>query len=266
MPSFFDKLNTLVQSQINSIIDPVDEKTSRSRRKALARHDIRNGLENNVAELRKRINEALAYQDQMQAKIDKLYRESAEWDRKADEAVRAGREHEARIAIGRVQQAQREIEMMEADLREHQYVTQELISQVNTLDGVISESRSIPDDERAPADDREASDMDRIGQQIVQTLDDTRQRLSDLVSSYTTQMTGQQPASRPYPKPQETDEPYRPERKRQVPIVEADDDIDNPATPTRPQPRNHPVDSQKVDDDLSARLARLSKPEKDDEN
>lgn len=263
MPSFFDKLNTLVQSQINSVVDPVDEKTSRSRRKALARHDIRNGLENNVAELRQRVNEALAYQDEMEAKINKLYQESADWDRKADEAVEAGRENDARIAIGRVQQAQREIEMMEADLREHKYLTQELISQVNTLDGVITEARNVTPDDSAPADENEANDIDRIGQQIVQTLDDTRQRLSDLVSNYTTQVTGQEPSGEPYPKPEKTNEPYRPEQKRRVPIVEADDDIDNPATPTRAQPRNHPVNSRKVDDDLSARLARLSKPEKD---
>lgn len=264
MPSFFNKLNTLVQSQINSIVDPVDEKTSRSRRKALARHDIRNGLETNVAELRKRVNEALEYQDQMQAKINALYQESAEWDRKADDAVQDGREGDARFAIERVQQAQREIEMMEADLREHQYLTQELISQVNTLDGVVTEARHAADGDNAPANDTEAGDIDRIGQQIVQTLDDTRQRLSDLVSNYTTQATGQEPSGKPYPKPEQTSQPYRPERKRQVPIVEPDDDIDNPSTPTRAQPRNHPVDSRKVDDDLSARLARLSKPEKDD--
>lgn len=232
--SFFDKLNTLVKAHVNSVINPVDERSSRSRRKALSRQDIRRGLQGDVDTLRKRINEALEYQDGLQKRVDQLYAEIREWDQKADQAVQEGRENDARFAVRRMQQAQRDLEMTEADLREHEYITQDLISQVNMLDGVIQEA---PQETRAPQGDaeREDEDVDSIGEQIVQQLDSTRQKLSDLVNRYT-----------------RAAEEYTPEKR-----PEADD---APAQPT-----THPVDDRKVDDDLSARLARLSKPEKGDD-
>ena len=42
MPNnFFDKLNHLVKAHLNDIISPIDEQISKSRKKALARQDIR---------------------------------------------------------------------------------------------------------------------------------------------------------------------------------------------------------------------------------
>lgn len=229
--SFFSKLNTLVQSQINDIINPIDEKSSRSRRKALSRMDIQRGLQDDVQTLQTRVNDALKYQDDLQAKVDNLYREVADWDAKADAAVANGREDEARNALGRMQQAQRQLEMVEADLQEHRYVTQELISQVNMLDGVVREASQQPEDVTPD----ESADADKLGDQILHHLDQTRQKLSDLVASYTAKTTDEEPAKPP-----------------KMHIIEE---------PPQPKPEvTHPVDKRKVDDDLSARLARLSKP------
>ncbi|MDQ7024575.1 MAG: PspA/IM30 family protein [Anaerolineae bacterium] len=242
MPTnFFDKLNHLVKSHINDIVSPLDDKISKSRKKALARHDIRGGLESDVKTLRARIDDALAYQDDMQAKINKLYDDKDEWDAKADKAVEDGRETDARFAIGRIEQAQREIEMLEADLREHQYVTQELISQVNTLDDVVQESAQQPESEVEPTSDK--SDVEKIGEQIVTQLDSTRRKLTDLISNYTAQVTGETPAN-----------------KKHYIMGDGTPVVDEEPEP----PRRHPVSKRKVDDDYSARLSRLSKPDKDD--
>ncbi|MCA9915849.1 MAG: PspA/IM30 family protein [Anaerolineae bacterium] len=243
--SFFDKLNTLVRAHVNNIVDPIDENTSRSRRKALARQDIRRGLQDDVKTRRKRIEDALAYQDQLQAQVSKLYKEIQDYDAQADQAVSEGREEAARYAIRRMQQAQRQLEMTEADLREHQYLTQDLISQVNTMEGVIEQAQ--PEEaSRQPANTEDDESVDNIGAQIVQQLDDTRQRLGDLISSYTRTVTND------FGDPEAA--------AREAAEARAKEE------PNESRPVTHTVDSRKVDDDLSARLARLSKPPKDGED
>lgn len=243
MPNnFFDKLNHLVKAHINDLISPIDEQISKSRKKALARQDIRGGLEGDVKTLRARIDDALAYQDNMQTKINKLYADKQEWDAKADQAVKDGRETDARFAIGRVQQAEREIEMLEADLQEHSYVTQELISQVNMLDGVVQEAAQ-SDRTGEPSAPPDKSDVEKIGQQIVSQLDSTRRKLSDLISSYTAQVTGETP----------------PEKKHYV-MGDGTPVVDEEPEP----PRQHTIAPGKVNDDYEARLSRLSKPDPDD--
>jgi phage shock protein A len=240
MPNnFFDKLNHLVKAHINDLVSPIDEQISKSRKKALARHDIRGGLEGDVKTLRARIDDALAYQDNMQAKINKLYEDQKQWDIKADEAVKDGRETDARFAIGRVQQAQREIEMLQADLQEHSYLTQELISQVNMLDGVVQESAQSDKTSGEPSAP-EKSDVEKMGQQIVSQLDSTRRKLTDLISNYTAQVTGETP----------------PDKKHYV-MGDGTPVVDEEPQP----PREHPVSPRKVDADFEARLSRLSKPD-----
>lgn len=232
--SFFKKLNTLVQGHINNVIDPIDEKTSKSRRKALSRQDIRGGLQKDVKLLRQRIDDALNYETELQAKADKLYRAISEWDDKANQAVSDGRENDARFALGQMQQAQRELEMIEADLQEHRTITQELISQVNMLDSTIQE---VEGETATETPSSEQPKVEEIGAQIVQQLDNTRQNLSNLISEYTSKVTGD-------------DAPLREDESTQddIPIQ-------------RSRIVKHPVDKNKVDDEYSARLSRLSKPD-----
>ncbi len=232
--SFFKKLNTLVQGHINNVIDPIDEKTSKSRRKALSRQDIRGGLQKDVKLLRQRIDDALNYETELQAKADKLYGAISEWDDKANQAVSDGRENDARFALGQMQQAQRELEMIEADLQEHRTITQELISQVNMLDSTIQE---VEGETATEISSSEQPKVEEIGAQIVQQLDNTRQNLSNLISEYTSKVTGD-------------DAPLREDENTQ-------DDIPIQRSTTV----KHPVDKNKVEDEYSARLSRLSKPD-----
>ena len=233
--SFFKKLNTLVQGHINNVIDPIDEKTSKSRRKALSRQDIRGGLQKDVKLLRQRIDDALAYETELQAKADKLYGAISEWDDKANQAVGDERENDARYALGQMQQTQRELEMIEADLQEHRTITQELISQVNMLDSTIQAVEDEVTTETPTAS--EQPNVEEIGAQIVQQLDNTRQNLSNLISEYTSKVMGDD-----------------------APMREDEDTQDNiPIQRTRTV--KHPVDKDKVEDEYSARLSRLSRPD-----
>lgn len=260
--SFFGKLNHLVKAHINDIISPIDEEMSKSRRKALARQDIRGGLEKDVQTLRKRIDDALEHQDGLQAKIDKLYAEIAEQDDIADTAVADGREDDARRAIGRIQQAQREVQMLEADLQEHKYVTQELITQVNNLDMVVTEAQEqetdIPVSTSSSTTSRTEeirTQAEKLGENIVKQLDSTRKQLSDLIDNYTQQVNDDTPATPP--------KEYKPERR---PTRSRSAAQNAPTLNERKQAGNnvsHPVDRRKVDDDYSQRLSRLSKPDDD---
>lgn len=242
--NFLDKLNTLVKSQINDLVSPVDENTSKARRKFLARHDVGRGLQNDVVALRKRIDEALAYEDQLQAELDRLYKEISDWDSRADAAVEAGQQNEARFALERMQQAQREVELNESALREHRYVTQELISQVNTLEAVVEQAQREDAEARQQSPQpqtQQDEEPEELMQRVTEKLDNTRRRLNELISSYTPEV-------------------YTPERR--MPKASEMDIIDEVPQPTQsPRP---PVDRKKVDDDLAARLARLSKPPTDE--
>jgi phage shock protein A len=230
--SFFGKLNTLVKAHINNVLDPIDEKSSKSRKKALSRQEIRGGLQGDVKLLRQRIDDALKYEGELQAKVDALYKELSEQDAKADAAVQEGRENDARFALGRIQQAQREIEMLEADLREHRSVTQELISQVNMLDSTI---QAVEGEETSQQESSAEPTTEDLGAAIIKSLDSTRENLRDLISTYTSKVTGQE------------------EKPKQIVVDEEPD-------PNKDKVK-HPVDSRKVDDEYSARLSRLSKPD-----
>lgn len=242
MSSFFNKLNTLIKAQINDLVDfDKDNRTSRSRRKFLARQDISRGLMNDVAGLRKRIDEALAHEENLQKRIDALYRSVAEWDEKADAAVAEGREADARFAVNRMQQAQRELNMMEADLREHHVLVQELISQVNMLEGVVEQAireEAAEKAQREPASEASEVEAEAEGvlHQLNERLNSTRQQLSDLIA------TSRQAAT-PSPEAQEEAAP-----------------APSQAAP-QPAPAEAPNRTKEVDDDLARRLARLSKPE-----
>lgn len=235
--SFFEKLNVLVRSQINDLVSFERDNDERSRRDVFSRREVQQGLEGDVKTLRQRVDEALAYQDELQARADKLYGEIADWDAKADRAVDDGREQDARFALGRLQQAQREVEMVEADLREHRYLTQDLITQVNQLEAVVDQSK------REQANDAPVVDDDsgeHLGRSLMNRMDETRRQLSDLIAKRTEDATRDDVIVDEVPQP-------RPEPKKEADV------------PPAPKP---PVDQKKVDDDLSSRLARLSKPPK----
>jgi len=238
--SFFKKLNTLVQSQINDLVDfGKDEPSSRARRKFLSRHDVSNDLQNDVKGLRGRIDDALAYEGELQSKIDDLYTQISDWDSKADVAVSENRDSDARFALGRMQQAQRELEMAESALREHRMIAQELISQVNNLEAILDQAQREAQSElndtptgatKVPVevDDDDDEESASIISNISEKLDQSRQALGQLVNSHTA-----------------------PDLPKDAPVVDE-----------KPQPPKPPINQRKVEDDLAARRSRLSGPPK----
>lgn len=132
MNDLFKKLNVLVKSSLNDRLSG-DARPERPRMAKDAQGEI-DGL-------RQRINDAVQYEDEIKARIRQIDDEAARWDAQADDAVARGDEANARYAIEQMRRAQQRATMTEADLREHQRMTQELIQRVNTLDAYVADVR-----------------------------------------------------------------------------------------------------------------------------
>ncbi len=141
MNDFFKKLNVLIKAGINERISG-DEPHPR----------MSKTVEGDLASLRERVNDAVAYEDQIKARIRQFEDEAAGWDRRADEAVARGDDDNARYAIEQMRRAEQRAAVAQSDLREHQRVTQDLIQRVNTLDSAAAETRRSETGDAAPDD------------------------------------------------------------------------------------------------------------------
>lgn len=260
--SFFGKINLLVRSQLNDLLNFGDG-DEESRREVLSRREVGESLGNDVTALRKRVNDAVAYEQQLQQQVDALYQEIADLDARADAAVDAGRDQEARRHIARLQQAQRELTMKEADLREHRSITGELISQVNRLEAYVEQGKRQTEQQAQNPPPTDADEAERSGNRIeeltrslTERLDSTRKALSDLVNNQ-----GQEPMPE-VDRDQVTGRGQQPEQTTTPGAgLLRDDDVIVEEVP--PPPRRPITNSREVDDDLARRLSRLSKPDDD---
>jgi hypothetical protein len=142
MNDFLKKLNVLVKASINDAVS--GEHTARP-----PRADKR--LDDDIQELRQRINDAVDYEDQMQTRVRQFEGEAARWDKQADDAVAQGNDTNARYAIEQMKRAEQRAALAQDDLREHQRVTQELIQRVNLLEAVVADARAKQSSERSGA-------------------------------------------------------------------------------------------------------------------
>ncbi len=149
-----DKLNTLIRSRVQGVLDDVNPRRRGQPLKA------GKNIDRDVAALRQQINQALDGEDRMTAEIGALQHQVADWDQQADRALTQGDEAAARHAVRQVQLLQQRQAMLEADLAQHRYSTSELISRVNELEALVAEARrpskdvvepENPDDERLSA-------------------------------------------------------------------------------------------------------------------
>jgi phage shock protein A len=137
-------------------------------------------IDREIVSLRQRINEALAYEDELAGRVQALQAEAARWDTRADEAVQNGRDEDARYAIQQMQLSNQRLALAESDLREHRLVTQELILRVNELEAAVADARHAqaeqasaePDEDTAGSVSRAASDVLREMRQKINEMGD----------------------------------------------------------------------------------------------
>ncbi len=246
MPSLFDKINTLVNAQVNDLLD----KNPRSplARIKLNADDAEKNPRRSAQSLRQRLDEALDYEDELQAKIEALLRETADLDHQVDLVLRTGDEFGARRLQNQLNFKQQQLTIAESELRDHRLLTQHLMQEMTAVETAMvddqegqakprssskergSARRAIPvqDARDAPATD---SDSNSLMGAVTGKLDEARSGLENLLNNS------------PVPKPSQITGHY--ERFDLV--------VDEEPDPRKPKPRK----SDKLN--MDARLSRLSK-------
>jgi phage shock protein A len=217
MPSLLDKLNTLVKSSVNSFLDDIPgSKTSV--------HPARLGkdIDQEVAALRKRIEEALSEEDAMKQRLDVMQQEIDRADKQADIALQQGDESTARALVQQIQRQQQQAAMLQTDLEQHRRSTSDFIERVNTLDAIVSDARSQKGQPAEPATNQETK---APGAVLSNMLRDARERVENAIS---------------------------PQSEEEVHHIKIN--VGDPAPTPSPDPA-------KVDADLAERRTRLSKPD-----
>lgn len=139
MTDFLKKLNVLIKAGLNDIVSSDAGTSGSSARRGRS-------LDDDVAALRERVNDAVRYEDEIKRQIAQLETEAGRWDQQADEAVARGDDASARYAIEQMRRAEQRAALAQGDLREHQRVTQDLIARVNALDAAVADAhREQPD-------------------------------------------------------------------------------------------------------------------------
>ncbi len=155
MEDLIKKLNVLVKATLN------DALTGDSRRNKLVSPGgekpsaIQEGNQQ-ITQLRQRINETLAFEDELQKQIQLLQSQISDWDEQADAAVKDGDEAKAHYAVEQMQRVQQRLAIAQSDLEAHERVTQELIYHINTLEAAVdaASQKQTDDSTTAGANDK----------------------------------------------------------------------------------------------------------------
>ena len=137
MSSLIDKLSTLVNAQVNELL-------GRNPRSPLARvslkpQDAAANPRQSATRLRQRLDEAIAYEDELQAKIDRLVQEALDIDEQVDAALKSGDSYESRRAQARLNAKQQQVTIAESELRDHRLVTRHLMQELVRLESSLDE-------------------------------------------------------------------------------------------------------------------------------
>ncbi len=193
MADFFKKLNVLVKASVNDLLG--DERAiGGARHKPLTPDKLGKDVDREIESLRQRINEALDYEDQLQARVQTLQAEVGKWDEQADSAVARNDSEMARYDIEQMQRAQQHLAMAEADLHDHQRVTQELILRVNELDAAVADARrakSSPEETQ----ENEAPAERSTGAVLADVLREMREKINEMGDLIAAKDEVQQPSS-----------------------------------------------------------------------
>jgi phage shock protein A len=208
MNDLFKKLNVLLKAGINDLLGEDSAKPRRS----VSPEKLGKDIDREIVALRERINDALAYEDELQAQVQTISEEVTRWDKQADDAVTVGSDSVARHAIDQMQGAQKRLAMAESDLHEHRIVTQELIQRVNLLDAVVADAHRVQAENAANA--QEQASGQSAGQVLSDVLRDARQKIASMGDIVSTRQQLSEPDTKDKPAHQAVDDDLARRRER----------------------------------------------------
>ena len=251
MSDLFDKISTLVNAQFNDFL-------GRNPRSPLARiklnaEEAEQNPHRSARSLRERLEEAIDYEDEVQARIDERMREVVELDRLVDEMLRSGDEFSAQRLQGQLNMKQQQLTIAESELRDHRLMTQHLMQELSSLEVALDteerrtasqsrQSMSSTRRTRIPIDGAASSNrqVGNANKSILDTMstkfEETRENLESLL--------GNSPVS---------DSPERSSNLQRFEIIDEEPD------PRTPKSRKNDAP------DMNARLSRLRKRSEDDD-
>jgi len=247
MSDLFDKISTLINAQFNDLL-------GKNPRSPLARiklnaEEAEKNPQRSAHSLRLRLEEAIEYEDELQARIDERMTEVVELDKLVDEMLRSGDEYSAQRLQGQLNMKQQHLTIAESELHDHRLMTRHLMQELGTLEMALdseeqrqrAQTSSSAGKTRIPIDGVASSARQRENVKksfldaVTDKFDETRANLESLLDSS--------------PAPER---PVRPSGLQRFEIVDEEPD------PRSPKPR------KKDEPDMNARLSRLSKPAEDD--
>ncbi len=153
MSSLFDKLSTLVNAQVNDLL-------GRNPQSPLARirlhpEEAEKDPKRSAQTLRRRMDEAVDYEGELQQKINGLTQEALGLDAQVDSCLQRGDQFGARRLQGQLNMKQQQLAIAESELRDHRAVTRHLMQELVSLEAALD------DNERQGRSPDEAGDGQR---------------------------------------------------------------------------------------------------------
>ena len=248
MSSLFDKITTLVNAQVNDFL-------GRNPKSPLARIQLNAAeAEKNprpsVQALRQRLEEAIAYEDELEAKIETLMRAALDLDQQVDRWLHSGDELAARRLQVQLNMKQRQLTIAESELRDHRVLTQRLMQEMTALEMALDSQDRRAETAAAPSSGKSqpgsisvsVEGLDSVQRPSVfdaaaDKLNKTRSSLENLLNN--------------------SPVPAAPRISKQYEKFDIVDEAPDPRQPkSKPRTPN--------EGDMKARLSRLSKPDGDD--
>ncbi|MCY4062252.1 MAG: hypothetical protein OXG53_07785 [Chloroflexi bacterium] len=250
MSDIFDKISTLINAQLNDFLG----KNPRSplARIQLQADEAEKNPQRSAQSLRQRLEEAIEYEDELQARIEERMRAVVELDKLVDDMLRSGDEVSAERLQNQLNMKQQHLTIAESELHDHRLMTRHLMQELATLETALDKQERERGSQRAQSSpsagrrripvDGEAGPAKRGGN-VKRTILDTMSNKFDETRANLENMLDGSPA------------PSRPARPSGVQRFEI---VDEEPDPRRPKPR------KKDEPDMKTRLSRLSKPPEDD--
>jgi phage shock protein A len=233
MPDLLNKLNVLVRASLNNVLGSAGQEVRNLPSTVLER--LGNNLEGEVNALRRRIEQAISEEEEMQAKIAKLTAQDQQLDTHADDAVASHDDATARNLLEQQRRVKQQIVMLESELAQHKRATEDLIQHVNVLDSALRDKQHAAQRASAPSEPAPMS-TNAVEPSLSDMLRDAREQAE--VPIPIKQSTA--PAT-PVPPPTSDSE-----AGVSIPIKL------NRTEPSQPDP---------IEEDLARRRSRLSKPD-----
>ncbi|MCL4256628.1 MAG: PspA/IM30 family protein, partial [Anaerolineae bacterium] len=172
MNDFFDKLNTLMRAKLGDLIG--DSKSSSASSTTDDPQSL-NHVAKDAENLRSRANNAIEYEDKLEAQIDDIHQQLATLNRQADEATLKGNEAMARHFIEKIQTLEARLAQLEKDLGEHRLLAQDLIQKVNTLEATIADIQA-----QQPISQTDSTTQKTVNDKFSELVTDAQKRIHDL--------------------------------------------------------------------------------------